>query len=82
MKLQQIMAERHQKYVIIVFGARQESEAEQLVQNIPKKVKGAWQRFLKKSNRDHQTGLAGGNTGPIPIKSPQPVLKLECPFVR
>jgi hypothetical protein len=33
-------AETHQKLVIIVFGANQESEAKQLVQNILKKVKG------------------------------------------
>ena len=33
-------AEIHQKLVIIIFGARQETEAEQLVQNILKKVKG------------------------------------------
>lgn len=33
-------AEGHQKFVLIVFGARQESEAEQLGQNMLKKIKG------------------------------------------
>jgi hypothetical protein len=33
-------AETYQKLVLIVFGARQESEAEKLVQNILKKIKG------------------------------------------